>query len=153
PASTREAMPRRVLPNAKARIPNPASPAFPSSKPNPHVSSPGTRDGPEAQYVGTVVQSFPGIAFAKSGGFVPPDPHGDVGPAQVLAAVNSRLRTLDKATGIPDDALDVDANLFFAPVRGGSTISDQRVVYDRLTRRWLIVTITTSFPNRILLAV
>jgi hypothetical protein len=151
--SAREALPRRALPNARARIPNPASPMFPSSKSSPHASSPGARDGPEAQYVGTVAQSFPGIAFAQSGSFVPPDPHGDVGPAQVLAAVNSRLRTLDKASGVPDGALDVDANVFFAPVRGASTISDQRVVYDRLARRWLIVTVTTSFPNRILLAV
>jgi hypothetical protein len=152
-ASARETMPRRALPNARARIPNPASPAFPSSKPNPNVALPGARDGPEAQYVGTVAQSFPGITFAQSGSFVPPDPHGDVGPAQVFASVNSRLRTLDKATGVPDGSLDVDANLFFAPVRGGSPISDQRVVYDRLARRWLIVTITTSYPNRILLAV
>ena len=151
--AAREAMPRRSLPNAAARRPDPASPAFPSSQANPHKLPPTAHDGPGLAFVGNVALSFTGIAFPQSGGFVPPNPHGDVGPTQVLAAVNARLRTIDKASGVPDGVLDVSADTFFSPVRGGSNISDQRVIYDRLAQRWLIVTITTSFPNRILIAV
>jgi hypothetical protein len=150
--AAREALPGRTIPNAAARRTNPASPVHPSSQRNPHQAAPTAIDGPTAARVAGVAQSFPGISFAQSGGFVPPDAHGDVGPAQVLAAVNARLRTIDKATGAPDGVLDVGANTFFGPVRGASTVSSQRVIFDRLARRWLIVAITTSLPNRILIA-
>jgi len=149
----REALARRRIPGAAARRANPASPAHPSSQPNPNRLPPASADGPVAERVGSVAQSFPGLGFAQSGGFVPPDAHGDVGPTQVLAAVNARLRTIDKASGTPDGMLDVGANVFFAPVNGGASLSDQRVIYDRVAQRWLIVAITTSFPNRIMIAV
>ena len=150
--AAREALSRHNIPSAAARRANPASPAYPTSQPNPHKAAPTATDGAATARVAGVAQSFPGITFAQSGGFVPPDAHGDVGPTQVLAAVNARLRTIDKTTGAADGILDVGANTFFAPVRGASTVSDQRVIFDRLARRWLLVANTTSLPNRILIA-
>ena len=150
--ANREALPRRILPNASQRVNSPKSPAYPVSLPNPNKVAPSARDGPRPEFAQSVAASFTGITYPQSGGFVPPDSHGDVGPTQVLAVVNATIRTIDKSTGSADGVLNVNANNFWAPVSAGSPISEQRVIFDRLTQRWFIVTINTSLPNRILLA-
>ena len=89
---------------------------------------------------------------------------GAAGPTQFLVTVNGRFRTYNKATGVPDGALNVDPDVFFASVlttgvpKNGTT--DPRVRFDRLTNRWFIVMVDiptdasgASSNNRILIAV
>ncbi len=98
----------------------------------------------------TVDTSFNTVTISTSG-FIPPDTCGDVGPTQYLAVVNGRVRVSSK-TGAPG-TLNTTLTTFFNSVRGGSTVGDPWVRYDRLTSRWFVVAITTSTPNRIVLAV
>jgi hypothetical protein len=82
----------------------------------------------------------------------PADAMGAAGPTQYVTFVNGRIVSFDKATGIPDGALNVDPDVFFAPLTATST-SDPRIRYDRLSGRWFLVIINTSTPNSVLLAV
>lgn len=94
------------------------------------------------------------VATFADTGALPPDTMGDIGPTQYLAGLNGRLRTLSKATGAPDGALDLDSDVFFASVLpGGAYTSDPRVRYDRRTGRWFVLMISVSLPNRFMLAV
>ncbi|MCC6651984.1 MAG: T9SS type A sorting domain-containing protein [Candidatus Eisenbacteria bacterium] len=83
----------------------------------------------------------------------PPDNMGAVGPTQFVTFVNGRLVTFNKTTGVADAVLNVDPDVFFASVVNGSSTSDPRVRYDRLTGRWFLLIINVSTPNRILIAV
>ena len=99
----------------------------------------------------TVGTSFLAADLGAAGGVVPPDASGDVGPAQVLVAVNGRVRVFAKDGTL--GGLDVSLDSFFASVRNGSVTRDPRVRYDRLSGRWFVVAINTVAPNRILIAV
>ncbi len=94
----------------------------------------------------TLSGTYPTLSF-------PPDNMGAVGPTQFLVFVNGRLLSLNKATGAPDGVLNADPDVFFNSVLNGSSTSDPRVRYDRLTGRWFLVIINVSTPNRVLLAV
>ncbi len=84
-------------------------------------------------------------------GWAPPDPMMSVGPKQIVLVVNGRIRVFDKTNGALQ--YDVDADVFFNDVRGGSNVVDPRVVYDPLSQRWFIVSITiASQNNRITIA-
>jgi hypothetical protein len=83
----------------------------------------------------------------------PPDCMGAIGPTQYIVAVNGRIVTFNKSTGVADGVLNVTTNTFFNLVRNGSGTSDPRIRYDRLTQRWFIIIINVSTPNRILIAV
>lgn len=83
----------------------------------------------------------------------PPDNMGAVGPTQFVAFENGRLVTFNKTTGIADGVLNVDPDVFFASVVNGSSTSDPRIRYDRLTGRWILIIINVSTPNRVLFAV
>lgn len=83
----------------------------------------------------------------------PPDNMGAVGPTQFVAFENGRLVTFNKTTGIADGVLNVDPDVFFASVIGGSSTSDPRIRYDRLSGRWILIIINVSTPNRVLFAV
>ena len=61
----------------------------------------------------------------------PPDCMGAVGPTQYIVAVNGRIVTFNKTTGIADGVLNVTTNAFFTSVRNGSGTSDPRIRYDR----------------------
>ena len=101
----------------------------------------------------TVGTSFTGATISDTGGLVPPDSMGAVGPTQVIVTVNGRLRSFSKTTGLADGALNVDPNVFFNSVRSANT-SDPRIRYDRLSGRWFITMIDINGANnRILLAV
>ena len=98
--------------------------------------------------------SFNGPTFPPTGGPVPPDSTGDVSPSSVLIAANGQLRSYSKNGSA--GALNTSDTAFFSTVRGGSGLSDPRVVFDRITQRWFVEEITTSIAdgnNRILLAV
>ncbi|MDZ4806398.1 MAG: Calx-beta domain-containing protein [Candidatus Eisenbacteria bacterium] len=103
----------------------------------------------------TVGTSFTGATlFGTNPTFsLPPDGMGAIGPTQYVVFVNGRLVTFNKTTGIADGVLNADPNVFFSSVINGSSTSDPRIRYDRLTGRWFLVIINVSTPNRILLAV
>ena len=84
---------------------------------------------------------------------VPPDDMGAVGLTQFIVAVNGRIVTFNKSTGIADGVLNTTTNTFFTSVRNASGTSDPRIRYDRLTQRWFVVIINVSTPNRILISV
>jgi hypothetical protein len=82
---------------------------------------------------------------------IPPDSMGDVSPTQVLVCVNGRIKVFSK-TGVLG-GLNATTATFFNSVRNGAGTSDPRVVWDRLTNRWFLAMITTSTPNRVMIAV
>jgi hypothetical protein len=101
------------------------------------------------QVVGT---SFLGGQISDTIGYVPPDSMGDVGTNQILVCVNGRIRTFNRSGG-QDFALDTVTDNFFASVLHGSSTSDPRVRYDRLSGRWFVTMITVNTPNFVLIAV
>src|SRR5207249_5927192 len=85
-----------------------------------------------------------------------------VGRGQFILAVNGRIRSFDKKTGIADGVLNVDTDVFFqsvmTPPVSNNFTSDPRIRYDRLSGRWFITIIDVpgrsgTLPNRVLLAV
>lgn len=85
-------------------------------------------------------------------GWRPPDPMMACGTKQLMVTVNGRIRVFDKTTGAQQ--YDINADVFFQDVRGGSNAVDPRVVYDVTSQRWFISSITNSFSNnRVLIAV
>jgi hypothetical protein len=126
-----------------------ALPQDPSASwlPPPAIQMPGGYNPRSPQPVGT---SFLATVLSDSG-FIPPDTMGDVSPTQIVVFLNGRIRVYDK-TGVLG-GLDTTTNNFFTSVRNGSTTSDPRVVWDRISQRWFMVMINTSTPNRFLIAV
>ncbi len=124
-----------------------------------------TTSQPKSQTVST---SFTGATLADTGSF-PPDTMGTVGPTQFVVAVNGRIRSFNKSTGVADGALNLSMDTFFAsvmtPVGGGVSLvftSDPHIRYDRLSGRWIVVIIdvpcidgacSTLAANRVLVAV
>ena len=103
----------------------------------------------EAQTLGL---SFTGATLSETSAF-PPDTMGDVGPTQYLVGVNGRIKVFDKATGALG-ALNADMDVFFQSVRGGSSTSDPRVRFDRLSGKWFVIMINVfTSNNRVVLAV
>src|SRR5690348_5339586 len=101
------------------------------------------------QSIGT---SFLGAQISDTIGYVPPDCMADVGTNQIVVCVNGRIRTFNK-NGVADGALDATTDNFFASVLGGSSTSDPRVRFDRLSGHWFITMITVNTPNFVLVAV
>jgi hypothetical protein len=75
-------------------------------------------------------------------GKLPPDTMGAVGPTQFIVAINNRIRSFDKQTGIADGILDSKTDGFFFDVSNGSRTSDIRIRYDRFSERWFIIMLT-----------
>jgi hypothetical protein len=85
---------------------------------------------------------------------LPPDTMGDVGPTQYLVGVNGLIRSINKTTGLRDNVLNADFDVFFpSGIRDGNFTSDPRVRFDRRSGRWFVIIITVSVPNRFLVAV
>jgi hypothetical protein len=128
---------------------NPDSPAT-SSWPSSGGTAPPGSSGPlTPQTVGT---SFLGAQLSDTIGYVPPDSMADVGTNQIVVCVNGRIRSFDK-NGVADGALDTTTDNFFSSVLGGSSTSDPRVRFDRLSGHWFITIITVNTPNFVLVAV
>jgi hypothetical protein len=107
--------------------------------------------GPLApQTVGTNFKAISLLAPNESFGY-PPDSVGDVGPAQILAMANGRIKVFSKTGTL--GGLNVSDLTFFNSVRNGAGVSDPQVRYDRLSGRWFVAEITTSVPNRVMIAV
>jgi hypothetical protein len=84
---------------------------------------------------------------------VVPDPSGDVGLSQYLLAVNGRIRSYAKATGLADGVLDTPTDTFFQSVRDDAPTTNPRVRFDRKAGRWVVTMITAALPNRFLVAI
>lgn len=100
----------------------------------------------------TVGTSFLGAQLSDTIGYVPPDSMADVGSNQIVVCVNGRIRTFNK-NGVADGALDTTTDNFLSSVLGGSSTSDPRVRFDRLSGHWFITMITVNTPNFVLIAV
>ena len=145
PFRVRETKPEH--PALQKRRSNPQAPAIPRW---PAGSAPLLAGaGLLPQVVGT---SFLGARLSESG-FVPPDGIGDVGPSQVMVAVNGRIKVFDRAGNL--GGLNTTTNNFFSSVGGATNgTSDPHVRYDRLSQRWFLSIITVAnCPNDVLLAV
>ncbi len=104
----------------------------------------------------TVALSFTGATLSGTNpvSAFPPDVDGCVGPTQYVLALNNRIVTFNKTTGVADGVINATTNTFFTSVRNGSGTSDPMVRYDRLTGRWFITIINVAAnDNRWLLAV
>ncbi len=93
------------------------------------------------------------LAGTNSTGSFPPDNDGAVGPTQYVCAVNGRIVSFNKTTGLADGVLNATTNAFFTTVRNASGTSDPMVRYDRHSNRWFVSIINVSTPNRWCLAV
>ena len=109
----------------------------------------------------TTGTSFTGATLADTSSF-PPDTMGAVGPTQFIVAVNGRIRTFNKTTGVADGALNASMDTFFnsvmTPPTSSNFTSDPHIRYDRLSGRWIVIMIDVpggggALPNRVLLAV
>ena len=130
---------------------------------------PQNPDSPDTSYFtgGTTIGLSPGGANAapQTAGtsflaiqlsevpFIPPDTQMAVGPAQIIAIANGRIKVFDR-NGVLGP-LNADTDVFFASVTGNST-TDPRVRFDRLTGRWFVIMIdipNSKKNNRVLIAV
>ena len=93
------------------------------------------------------------LSGTNSTGSFPPDCNGAVGPTQYIIAVNGRIVSFNKTTGVADGVMNATTNTFFTSVRNTSGTSDPMIRYDRLSNRWFISIINVSTPNRWLLGV
>ena len=119
-------------------------------------AAPGRRFNPQA--IGT---SFLGIQLSDTAFAIPPDSMGNVGPTQILAITNGRIRVFDKSGTV--GGLDTDTDNFFASVGGlDFATADPHVRYDRLSGRWFVTMIDLGVfgglgiplgPNGIMIAV
>ena len=106
---------------------------------------------------GVRAQSIGAINFRATGysaaGYYPPDTEGDVGPTQILVIVNGRIIVYNR-DGTNPNVLNATTNTFFSSVRNGSSCSDPKARFDRITQRWFLSIINvTSVSNRVMLAV
>src|SRR6266704_602587 len=138
---------------------NPAAPTVSQwPPPNPGTVAPDQTTAPAPGELTPLAPQTVGINFKaisllapNESQFIPPDSVGDVGPTQILAAANGRIKVFNKS-GILG-GLNVTDGSFFASVTGGSDITDPQVRYDRLSGRWFVIELTTTTPNKILIAV
>jgi hypothetical protein len=131
-----------------------------SSPDSPEITEPaGTNTAVPGGFSSSL--SFTGATLADTDAF-PPDSMGAVGPAQFIVAVNGRIRSFNKHTGVADGVLDVNPDVFFqgvmTPPATNNFTSDPRIRYDRLSGRWFVIIIdvpgrTGALPNRVMIAV
>lgn len=144
-----------LLPDVQNLPSNPDSPKVVSWPP----SGPGPSPVPQTPQVPSV--SFLGATLADTASF-PPDSMGAAGPSQFVVAVNGRIRSFNKFTGVADGGIDANPDVMFSsvmtpPVNNNFT-SDPRIRYDRLSGRWFITILDVpgflgTQPNRVLIAV
>src|SRR5262249_8317909 len=102
--------------------------------------------------------SFLGAHRIGDATFRPPDSTGAVGPTQILVIVNGRVRVFDKS-GNNTGVLDISDGTFWSSVSDGLDVTDPKVVYDRLSQRWILSQINfdptdpSMTNNRIMIAV
>jgi VCBS repeat-containing protein len=115
--------------------------------------SPGMAPAAHAGQAQTVATPNVDVVALADTGLLPPDTMGDIGPSQYLVAVNGRVRTIAKTTGVADGAINTSLDVFFTSVRNGQQVTNPRVRFDRRVNRWYVLAINLAVPNRLLLAV
>jgi hypothetical protein len=146
PAGTLIERPEPRYPDRRGLPDNPAAPAVSRWPPRAGVGTSLVPYSPQS--VGPA--NFLAVDLSMSG-FIPPDSMGAVGPSQILAIANGRIRVFSKGGVL--GGLDTSTDLFFASVRSDAT-SDPHIRYDRLTQRWFVVMIDVApSSNRVLFAV
>ncbi|HEV2473816.1 MAG TPA: hypothetical protein VGS41_14160, partial [Chthonomonadales bacterium] len=163
-APLRNLMPRPadplVVENREGLPENPASPEtsqwpVPVGGPQPIISGSFTRGAGKTGGRRTYNPQPVGVTFLgaqqSESPYVPPDSMGAVSPTQVLFCENGRIKVFSKAGVL--GALNASTDTFFSSVLGGSSASDPRVRFDRLSQRWFITMINVTTPNRVMIAV
>jgi hypothetical protein len=103
------------------------------------------------QTIGTNFQTVTLTGLTESAS-IPPDPMGDVGPTQILAATNGRIKVFDKSGVL--GALNVSDTTFWASQAPTTGVSDPEIRYDRLSGRWFVLAVDLQATNnKILVAV
>src|SRR5438552_4456902 len=120
----------------------------------------GLMSASQAQFIGT---NFAGTNGGSSGfsPYSPPDTHGAIGPAHFVEFINGAYAVYNKAGTTIGSKTDEDAFWVSGFSNAGTpydptedNMSDPRVFYDQLSRRWFAVEIDglTNGANEILLA-
>jgi hypothetical protein len=152
--AVREPVPERPAAVFSERSPNPDSPLTAAWPPT------AIEKGKPFEKAAVVLPNAPqtpGLSFLGVQQTVPngssiPFPQGAVGPTQVVVTASTTLRSFNKTTGASDGVLDLSLSTFFSSVSGGSALSDTRVKFDPISRRWFFSNYADS-SNRILFAV
>lgn len=114
---------------------------------------------PEAKGAITVQigQNFKGATLGVDAFSFPPDSDGAVGPNHFVQFVNSRVTMYDKTTGTAVQTMTDGSFWTIAGVSlGGLSVSDPRIIFDRLSQRWFAtqVDFDNNFAsNRFLVAI
>src|SRR5258708_24072031 len=102
--------------------------------------------------------NFTAATFSDGSGW-PPDTMGAAGPAQFIIALNGRVRSFNKTSGLADSGIDTGTDSFFSSVLtpGANFTTDPRIRYDRISGRWFITMIDVpgqqgKLPNRVMIA-
>jgi hypothetical protein len=80
-----------------------------------------------------LIQEWSGIAQTNS---IPPDPYVAVGPAHIIATVNSRFAIWDKEGNLINN---ISADTWFGTALPGVSSFDPKVLYDHFSKRWIMV--------------
>jgi hypothetical protein len=85
------------------------------------------------------IQNFDGLDISAGGGWVPPDPNGDVGPNHYIQAVNTSIGIFSKnGTVLASFSYDTLFDNAFSPCdETNSRRGDPIVLYDAISDRWL----------------
>ncbi len=118
-----------------------------------NITEPEGRNNTSIEAAQTPSTSFTGATLSETGSF-PPDVMGAVGPTQYIVAVNGRIKSFNKTTGVADGVLNLSPDVFFAsvltpviaPVLQVFT-SDPRIRYDRFSGKWIIIIIDVPCTN------
>ncbi len=90
-----------------------------------------TETGKIAAYA--MEQNFVGFSANESGGYIPPDPTGAVGPNHYVHSVNSAIKIFNKTGGLLLGPVSLASFL-----GNGSNNGDPIVLYDQLADRWVV---------------
>lgn len=156
-----EAAELRVDPRRRFNPQNPDSPAIAQWPPPEDGVTPAATQSVLAPQTVSTQWTAATLSGTNPVNAFPPDTMGAVGPNQFVTAVNGRIVTFNKTTGVADGALNASTDTFFNSVRNALGTSDPRVRYDRLSGRWFFVIINVNVngsgmivnTNRILIAV
>ena len=144
--------PRTNAPNVEREAPHPrrqnnAPP--PSTLTAPRAPSNQSTAAPLTPRAPSAIQNFDGLDISASGGWVPPDPNGDVGPNHYIQVVNIALGIYNKSgsqlasfsfdtlfgSGLPATACNT------------SNFGDPIVLYDAISGRWIAIDFAFSNAN------
>jgi hypothetical protein len=111
----------------------------------------------KGQFIGTNVSGTDGGNGTTFSPWEPPDTHGAIGPNHFVEFINGAFAVYNKAGTLIGSRTDENTFWVTASTNAGSTfnpgepnISDPRVFYDQLSRRWFAIEI--DFNNNVMIA-